>query len=222
MDKYAVIFDMDGVIADTNPYHSKAFEIFFEKYDIPYDVAEFDEHMYGKHNSYVMRYFFKREIPHGEFVQLEKEKEGLFRKIYKKEAQATAGFLHFLKKLRSKGFKTSIATSAPRANLDLIVDTLGIRAQMDSILTAEDVTRHKPDPQVYLKTAHNLGLPPEHCLVFEDSHAGVSAGQAAGMEVIAVLSTHTKEQLPPCKYYIYDFENLRLDDLYALLKKQYD
>lgn len=219
MDKYAVIFDMDGVIADTNPYHTKAFERFFDKYNVPHSVADFEDHMYGKHNSYIMKHFFQREIAQDEFLQLEMEKEGLFRELYKEKAEAIAGFVPFLHQLRENGFKTAVATSAPKANLDLIVDTLEIRTQMDSILTAEDVTKHKPDPQVYLKSADILGLPPENCLVFEDSYSGVTAGQAAGMEVVAVLSTHTKEQLPPCKYYIYDYTDLPLEDLYALLKK---
>lgn len=219
MDKYAVIFDMDGVIADTNPYHTKAFERFFDKYNVPYTLAEFEQHMYGKHNSYVMRYFFKREIPHEEFLELEKEKEGLFRDLYAAEAQAIAGFIPFLKELRQQDFKTAIATSAPKVNLDLIVDALGIRPLMDSILTAEDVTKHKPDPQVYLKSAEILGVPPANCLVFEDSHSGITAGQAAGMEVIAVLSTHTKDELPPCNYYIEDYTKLPLEDINALLNK---
>lgn len=219
MDKYAVIFDMDGVIADTNPYHTKAFERFFDKYNVPYSLADFEEHMYGKHNSYTMQYFFKRDIPQEEFLTLEMEKEGLFRELYKEKAEAIAGFVPFLHQLREIGFKTAVATSAPKANLDLIVDTLGIREHMDSILTAEDVTKHKPDPQVYLKSADILGLPPENCLVFEDSYTGVTAGQAAGMEVVAVLSTHSKDELPPCKYYINDYTDLLLDDLYALLKK---
>lgn len=219
MDKYAVIFDMDGVIADTNPYHTKAFERFFDKYNVPYTLAEFEQHMYGKHNSYVMRYFFKRDIPHEEFLELEKEKEGLFRDLYAAEAQAIAGFIPFLKELRQQDFKTAIATSAPKVNLDLIVDALGIRPLMDSILTAEDVTKHKPDPQVYLKSAEILGMPVTNCLVFEDSHAGITAGQAAGMEVIAVLSTHSRDELPPCRHYIEDYTQLTMEDIHAILKK---
>lgn len=218
MRDHAIIFDMDGVIAHTNPYHTKAFERFFDKYNVSYNLADFEEHMYGKHNSYIMRHFFKRDIPHEEFINLEMEKEGIFRELYSEEAEAIAGFVPFLHKLRENQFKTAVATSAPKANLDLIVDRLGIRKYMDSILTAEDVTKHKPDPQVYLKSADILGVPPENCLVFEDSYTGVTAGQAAGMEVVAVLSTHSKDELPPCKYYIDDYTNLPLDDLYALLK----
>src|SRR5690606_6580742 len=134
---------------------------------------------------------------HEEFLELEKEKEGLFRDLYAAEAQAIAGFIPFLKELRQQDFKTAIATSAPKINLDLIVDALEIRPLMDSILTAEDVTKHKPDSQVYLMSAELLGVPSSNCLVFEASQSGITAVQAASMEVIAVLSTHTKDELPP-------------------------
>src|SRR5690606_14590481 len=127
MAKYAVIFDMDGVIADTNPYHTKAFERFLDKYNVPYTLAQFEQHMYGTHNSFVTRYFFKRDIPHQEFLELEKEKEGLFLGFYAAEAHAIAGFIPLLKELRQPAYKPAIATSAPSVNLDLIVDALDIR-----------------------------------------------------------------------------------------------
>src|SRR3546814_10325858 len=66
MDNYAVIFDMDGVIAHTNPYHTEAFKQFFDKYSVAYTLAEFEDHMYGKHNDYIMRYFFKRPMDRSE------------------------------------------------------------------------------------------------------------------------------------------------------------
>jgi HAD superfamily hydrolase (TIGR01509 family) len=165
-----------------------------------------------------MRHFFDRTINDEEFLALEDEKESLFREIYQSKVQAIDGFMYFLDQLRTNGFKTAIATSAPQANLDLIVDTLGIRNQMDSILSSEDVTKHKPDPQVYLKSADNLQLAPQNCLVFEDSASGVTAGQNAGMEVVAVLSTHTKDQLPPCNFYINDYNDIRMEDIHKLLQ----
>src|SRR3546814_3210926 len=82
MDNYAVIFDMDGVIAHTNPYHTEAFKQFFDKYSVAYTLAEFEDHMYGKHNDYIMRYFFKRPMDDEEVKRLAEEKEALFREIY--------------------------------------------------------------------------------------------------------------------------------------------
>jgi beta-phosphoglucomutase-like phosphatase (HAD superfamily) len=99
MKELAVIFDMDGVIAHTNPYHAKAFEAFFDRYEIPYTDAEFEKHMFGKHNSYIMTHFFKRPILGEELITLENEKEGLFREIYQTEAKPIPYLPEFLNNL---------------------------------------------------------------------------------------------------------------------------
>lgn len=218
MTQYAVIFDMDGVIAHTNPYHADAFRAFFDRHQVKYTQQELIDHMYGKHNSYIMKYFFKREIPQEEFLKLEEEKEGLFREIYANHIEAIAGWMDFLKDLKQAGFKTGVATSAPRANLDLIMNGLGFASQMESILASEDVKQHKPHPEVYLQSAQNLGVNPQNCVVFEDSFSGVTAGLASGAKVIGVLSSHSKEELPVCSQYIENYIALSAKDIEALIQ----
>ncbi|HJS01146.1 MAG TPA: HAD family phosphatase [Flavobacterium sp.] len=217
MKQQCVIFDMDGVICHTNPHHVKAFEAFFDNYQISYTEKEFEEHMYGKHNGYIMSHFFKRPIKGEELKKLEDEKESMFREIYKDKVETIPHYLAFLDKLKARNFKTAVATSAPRANLDLIVSALKIEDKMDSMLSSEDVSHHKPDPEVYLKSAKNVGVAPSHCIVFEDSFSGVSAALNAGMKVVGVLSTHTMEELPPCDFYINDYSDVNVDKLLALL-----
>ncbi|SFT99728.1 haloacid dehalogenase superfamily, subfamily IA, variant 3 with third motif having DD or ED [Algoriphagus locisalis] len=214
----AVIFDMDGVICHTNPFHSIAFQQFFAKRNLNPTEEEYAAHMYGKNNGYILSHFLGRKIEGEELTILEDEKEGLFREIYKSEVNPIAGFMEFFAKLKSEGVLTAVATSAPRANLDLIIGTLGISAQMQSQLAAEDVAKHKPDPEVYLKSAAKLGVKPEECLVFEDSFSGASAGINAGMKVVGVLSSHTKDELPNCDFYIKDYKGLELNSLIPLFK----
>lgn len=217
MQDFALLFDMDGVIAHTNPYHSKAFEAFFDKYNISYSLLEFEEHMYGKHNSYIMSHFFKRPIAGDELLMLEKEKEALFRTIYAQHIKALPGYLDFLKLVKERNIKTAVATSAPRANMDLIIDGLNIRNMLDSFMSSEDVRKHKPDPEVYLKSADNLVLSPQCCIVFEDSYSGVSAALNANMKVVGVLSSHTKDELPPCDLYISDYTQINLSTVLNLI-----
>lgn len=216
--KQCVIFDMDGVICHTNPHHVKAFEVFFDNYKVPYSEEEFEEHMYGKHNGYIMSHFFKRSVVGDELRKLEDEKESIFREIYKDKVETIPHYLKFLNQLKSRNFKTAVATSAPRANLDLIIKALKIEDEMDSMMSSEDVKHHKPDPEVYLKSAERVGVAPSHCIVFEDSFSGVSAALNAGMKVVGVLSTHTKEQLPPCNFYINDYSEVNVDKILDLLK----
>ena len=219
MKQQCVIFDMDGVICHTNPHHVKAFEAFFNNYQIPYTEEEFEEHMYGKHNGYIMTHFFKRPVTGEELLKLEDEKEGMFREIYKDKVETIPHYLEFLEELKSHGFKTAVATSAPRANLDLIISALNIKDKMDSMMSSEDVKFHKPNPEVYLKSAERVGVAPSDCVVFEDSFSGVTAGQNAGMKVVGVLSTHTKEQLPPCDVYINDYSEVNVDKVLELLNR---
>ena len=217
MSQQCVIFDMDGVICHTNPHHVVAFEKFFDKYKIPYTNEEFEEHMYGKHNSYIMTHFFKRPIQGEELTKLEDEKEGMFREIYKDKVETIPHYMQFLEELKSRGFKTAVATSAPRANLDLIANFLKLDQKMDSMMSSEDVTFHKPNPEVYLKSAERVGVSPSDCVVFEDSFSGVTAGLNAGMKVVGVLSTHSKEELPPCDFYINDYSEVNVDKIIAIL-----
>ena len=212
----AVIFDMDGVICHTNPYHSMAFREFFSTRDLAPTDEEFAQHMFGKSNKYILTHFLKRPIEGAEFLALEEEKEGLFRKIYAPYVDPIAGFLPFINDLAANGIRLGVATSAPLANLELILSKVLVRNLLGSILGSEDVTKHKPDPEVYLKSAENLGLSPSQCVVFEDSFSGVSAALNAGMKVVGVLTSHTKEELPRCDLYVEDYTALSFDKIAAL------
>ncbi|MCF0064172.1 HAD family phosphatase [Dyadobacter chenwenxiniae] len=213
----AVIFDMDGVICHTNPYHSMAFREFFSKRDLSPTDEEFAMHMFGKSNSYILSHFLQRVIEGEELLQMENEKESLFRQIYEPHIDPIGGIVDFINDLHRNGVKLGVATSAPQANLDLILTEVPIRANLGSIMASENVKKHKPDPEVYLTSAKNLGVEPGQCVVFEDSFSGVSAAINAGMRVVGVLSSHVKEELPPCNLYIEDYREMsfqKIKDLF--------
>jgi beta-phosphoglucomutase len=213
----AVIFDMDGVICHTNPYHSLAFREFFSTRNLNPTDEEFAAHMFGKSNSYIMSHFLQRPIAGAELLELEEEKEGLFRKIYEAHVDPIAGIVPFIADLNNQGVKLGVATSAPQANLDLILSKVPIRESFGSIMASENVTKHKPDPEVYLTSARNLNVDPSQCLVFEDSFSGISAALNAGMKVVGVLTSHTIEELPPCNLYITDYRDLSYEQVKQLV-----
>jgi len=212
----AVIFDMDGVICHTNPYHSKAFRIFFEKRNVYPTEEEFAQHMYGKNNSYILSHFLGRKIEGQELLELEEEKEGLFRDIYQHHVDPIPGFLEFLKILKSNNLKTGVATSAHFLNLELIAGKLNLYPHFESTFASEHVIKHKPDPEVYLKSASKLEVDAERCVVFEDSFSGVMAAKNAGMKVVGVLSSHKKSELPPCDLYIENYSQLSFEAIHSL------
>jgi beta-phosphoglucomutase len=209
---------MDGVICHTNPFHSQAFKIFFEKRNLFPSEEEFMLHMYGKNNGYILSHFLGRKIEGEELADLEFEKESLFREIYKQHIDPIPGFMQFFHSLREAKLKTGVATSAPFANLELIAGRLDLFPYLESALASEQVSKHKPDPEVYLKTAANLSLDPSQCIVFEDSFSGVTAAKNAAMKVVGVLSSHTIEELPPCDLYIEDYQNLEVARILSLLQ----
>ncbi len=216
--RQAVIFDMDGVICHTNPFHSQAFQVFFKKRNLAPTEEDFAAHMYGKNNGYILSHFLGRKIEGQELLDLEEEKESLFREIYEAHVDPIPGFLPFFHQLRKEGFKTAVATSAPFANLELIAGKLDLFPHLESALASEHVTKHKPDPEVYLKSAQNMSLDPAQCIVFEDSFSGVSAAKNAGMKVVGVLSSHSKDELPVCDYYIENYLGLNVARVSALLE----
>lgn len=212
----AVIFDMDGVICHTNPYHSLAFRHFFSLRNLAPTEEEFAQHMFGKSNSYIFSHFFNRPVTGIELLELEEEKEGLFREIYKDHIEPITGIVEFISDLESHGVKLGVATSAPYANLELILSKVDIRNKLGSIMASEDVKKHKPDPEVYLSSAMKLGVSPAQCLVFEDSYSGISAALNAGMRVVGVLTSHSIEELPKCDLYINDYQDLSYDKIIQL------
>ncbi len=216
-DKIAVIFDMDGVICDTNPYHSIAWKEYLLRFGVEATEQEFIENMYGKSNSHILKHFLKREIIGEEFERMEFEKELLFRQIYEAHATPIAGLLTFIDDLKFNEVMTGIATSAPVENMDLILSKVPLRDKMGSLLASHNVTKHKPNPEVYLKSAENLGVHPSSCVVFEDSFSGVSAGINAGMKVVGVLSTYKPDELPPCDAYIADYQTINFKFIKNLL-----
>ena len=109
--------------------------------------------------------------------------------------------------------KTAVASAAPKVNVDFVFEKTGLRQYFEVSIDANDVTRGKPDPEIYLKTAEKLNCPPEACLVFEDSMPGIQAGRNAGMRVIGVASSHPAEKLKDTKFVIKDFTEINLETI---------
>ena len=203
---FAVIFDMDGVIADTNPTHLVSWKEYLLENNIEATDSDLIVNMFGKSNTYILEYFFKRKMEREEVERRQWEKEGLFRKMYEPIVKPLNGLLIFIDDLKANGVKTGIATSAPVQNLDMMLRKVDLRSKMESLLSWEDVVNHKPAPDVYLQSAKNVGVPIENCVVFEDSTSGIQAGLAAGAKVVGVLTSHQPHELPPCHAYIENYE----------------
>jgi beta-phosphoglucomutase len=185
---------MDGVIVDSNPFHKIALKQFCSKYGRNLTEEELREKIYGRRNQDWLRNVFG-PLDSYKLKEYADEKEALFRSLYEKDIKPLGGLPDFLKKLDDQKIPRAIATSAPRDNVDFTLAKTGIARYFDTILDSSFVSRGKPHPEIYLKTAKALNFKPENCLVFEDSLSGVESAKNAGCKVVGITTTHSREEL---------------------------
>lgn len=214
---FAIMFDMDGVLIDSNPPHKIALRQFCEKYGHFLTEEQLRTKIYGRTNRDWITGLFGN-ISEAQLQQYAEEKEALFRKIYEPDIQALEGAVEFIKYLHEKGIPKAIATSAPRINVDFVLKHTGLGAYFDTILDESFVTVGKPNPEIYLKTAQALGFAPEKCVVFEDSLAGVEAGKSAGAKVVGITTTHTAEELAHTDLISPNFVGMTIEKLQKLFE----
>lgn len=207
---FAIIFDMDGVIVNNMAYHRKAWEKFLKKYAPDIELEEFSYH-FGKANKDLMRIVFKREISEEEESRYGEEKEALYRTLYAEAIVPTAGLIDFLNELKKNVVRMAVASSAPKVNVDFVLNKTGLRGYFDFLIDASEVQKGKPDPEIFLKAAAKLGHKPESCLVFEDSLPGIQAARNAGMKVIALTTSYPSQKLINAEFSVKDFTEISFE-----------
>jgi HAD superfamily hydrolase (TIGR01509 family) len=210
----AFVFDMDGVIVNSNPYHKVALQMFCQRLGFHLDEQEMIHKIYGRTNKEWISNLFGGDIEADLLAQYGIEKELLYQELYKPHIQPLAGLREFLQLLDLQDIPRAVATSAPRMNVDFTLGNTGLSSFFSIILDESCVSHGKPNPEIYLKAAAALQLPPERCIVFEDSLSGVAAAQAAGCKVVGVLTTHSADELAHSDMTIEDFTNLQPEKIY--------
>lgn len=191
----AVIFDMDGVIVDNRDIHIDAFRILADRYGVAFGAAGL-EWMYGRGNDTIIPRLFPAEVvDRAGLAELGREKEAIYREIYRDHVVPARGLLSLLNELRDNGLTCAVGSSAPKRNVDFVLDRCGIADYFSVVVTGDMVEFRKPDPSIFLMASSRLGVAAAECLVFEDSAAGIQAARSAGMPVIALATTLTTEQL---------------------------
>jgi beta-phosphoglucomutase family hydrolase len=212
----AVIWDMDGVIADTAPYHLRAWQEVFHKRGLRFTEEDFKRN-FGQRNDTIIGNTLGEQISQSEIDAIAREKEETFRQVVRQNIKPFPGAVELLKSLRRHRFKMAIASSTPIENIKLITGGLGIIDYFHSIVTGRDVTEGKPSPQGFLLAAQRLGVEPESCIVIEDSVAGVTAAKRAGMRCLAITNTHPRHRLKEADLIIDTLEAVTAKDLERLL-----
>jgi beta-phosphoglucomutase family hydrolase len=212
----AVIFDMDGTLVDSMPYHYKSWEVFFEQQGIKLTKEEFDSIHHGTLFDIMPRIF--GDISHEESYRLGMIKEQAFRDLYMHEIKPIDGLIDWLETIKNAGLKIGLGTAADFTNADFTVDAIDIRKYFDAIVTSDIVKEGKPSPAVYLKVAEMLQVNPAGCVVFEDTLSGIQAGLSAGMKVIAITTGLSKKEMEalPVSTIIDNYQSLSPHDITSL------
>ena len=195
MDAYGVIFDLDGVLVDSGPPHRESWRRLAREVHVPMS-DEFFARTFGQMNKDILEALFGRELPEAEWRRLGDRKEVLYRELIRGSVPGMPGAVELVAALDADGARLGVGSSGPPENIELCLAEMGIRRTFDVVITGGDVTRGKPDPQVFLVAAEGLGLACERCVVVEDAVAGVEAAKRAGMAAVALTSTHGRESFP--------------------------
>ena len=188
--KQHFLFDLDGVIIDSMPLHTKAWHVFLEKFGVSADSLV--ERMHGKRNDQIVRDLFGDSLSEEQVFEHGANKEALFREMVGAQLEQilVPGIREFLQAHAGRGL--GLGSNAEPANVDFVLDQSGLRQHFQSVVDGHQVQHPKPAPDIYLLLARKFGVAPGQCVVFEDSATGVAAALSAGMKVVGVGTSEDK------------------------------
>lgn len=189
----AFLFDLNGTMIDDMDYHIKAWHTILNNLGANISLERAKAECYGKNHELLERIF------PGRFTLEEKDsmsyqKEEQYQQAFRPRLQLIAGLGDFLEKAYQQKIPMAIGSAAITFNIDFVLDGLHIRHYFNSIVSADNVVKSKPDPETYLNNAAELKVAPADCIVFEDAPKGVEAAKNAGMQAVVITSMHTKEE----------------------------
>ncbi len=191
----ALIFDMDGTMIDSMPYHAKSWVEFTRRHGIHIDVDDLLRRTTGRTGAECMAELFDRVIEPGAASVLIAEKEGIYRDLFAPVFKEVAGFNAFSELAFAKGLNVGVGTAGDRHNIAFAFSHLKMKRKPDAVVGGDEGFAGKPNADIFLEVARRLNVKPEHCIVFEDAPFGIEAARRAGMRAVAILSSHSVQEL---------------------------
>ncbi len=213
----AVLWDLDGVIADTGDYHYRAWGDIFKEKGATFTREDFMRH-FGQRHDTIIRFALGDDIPTDEFEIITKRKQQEYRRLVTDNIKPLPGAIELIKSLNNHRIKTAIASSAPLENIEIIIKGLGIEDCFQAIAWGTEVPEGKPSPQIFLLAAKKLEAKPGNCVVIEDAIAGVAASKQAGMKCVAVTNSHPGASLSKADLIVSTLESVGFGDLDGLFR----
>jgi HAD superfamily hydrolase (TIGR01509 family) len=211
----AVIFDMDGVLIDSGAHHRAAWRALLEELGAEPSRPDYWRLTIGRPSEEALPLLLGRRVPEPEVWRLARRKRDLYTDFARGGMVSVPGVREFVAALSRLGIPRAVGTSASRFDVDRLLAGVGLQRQFNVIVTADDVTLGKPDPEVYELAAARLRVPPTACIVFEDSLVGVEAARRAGMRAVGVTTAHSEAELleAGAERAIADFEGIEWQSL---------
>jgi beta-phosphoglucomutase len=218
-NRMGVIFDLDGVLVDTGWAHRQAWYDLAEKEGFSM-TDDFFYSTFGMQNYMIIPMLLGRDAALSEVNRLSDWKEQRYREIIAEKLVPAEGAKALLEALKSENFLLAVGSSAPQANLELVLARTGLQEYFDAFVAGEEVTSGKPAPDTFLKAAEKLSLGAESCVVVEDAVQGVEAGKAAGMPVVAVTTTRSRADLHKADIIVDSLAQLQAQHFLELLRNR--
>jgi beta-phosphoglucomutase len=215
------IFDMDGTLVDNMMIHHKAWQIKLKELDLDYTLEEVRQTIHGK-NEEILARLFGEKYTSAQRRQFAEEKEAAYRKVSKQDLYAIKGLESFLNQALLQKIPMGIGTAAPPENVTHGLAILKLEKYFQTVVDAAQVSKGKPNPEVFLRVAHRINVTIERCLVFEDTPVGVATALNAGCNAVVITSTHTKEEFahfPNVKKFINDYSEISIEEALSFIEK---
>ena len=190
----AFIFDIDGTIIDSMPWHGRSWEAFFTRHGVPYEGDAFLRRTAGRTGTEIMREVFG-PMSDDDAWALVHQKEDVYRELFAASFTEIAGFRDFARAARREGIRIACATAGDAKNIAFALAGLGMAEEFDAVAGAHDVARGKPEPDLFLLAAQRAGVDPANAIVFEDAPLGIEGARRAGMRAVAITSGEPAERL---------------------------
>lgn len=206
----ALIFDMDGTLVDSMPYHDQSWDLFLKEHQIEIDKETFDRDYHHGTLEEVMARLFPHLDSAAACSAIGQRKEALFRELYAPHLDCLPGLRNFLNAAYAQNIPIGLATMGDQNNIDFTLDGLSITHFFEATTGGDQVQQGKPHPEIFLQTAQKLKVNPQLCLAFEDTRSGIASAQAAGMEVVGVATMFSEKELMEmgCVQAIKDYQDL--------------
>ena len=216
MSHCAVLWDMDGTIVNSIPFHTLAWQETFSKRGRKFTDTD-AEWVNGRKNEIIIPYILGQGLSPEEVARIAKEKEATYRRLVKDSIKPLPGVVELIKSMTAAQFQLAIVSSTPKENIELIIKTLGIKKYFSLFINGDDVTEGKPSPQGFLLAANKLGVEPKNCVVMEDAIVGVRAAKRGGMYCIAVANTCSKKDIAEADIVVNSLEEITVKMVEGLL-----